>query len=107
MIALPVFGLCVYTFLFLSANGKRCDHIEPVLTNLVHVSSFPSTPDLSTQFWNMFPPYPKVDYLGGDKPADKIKATDSKEAIAYKDAVNELVKSISIMFFMGKKLEDF
>ena len=48
-----------------------------------------------------------MDYLGGDKPADTIKPTDSKEAIAYKEALNELVKSISIVFSIGKKLEDF
>lgn len=49
----------------------------------------------------------KMDYLGGDKPFDKITSVESKEAIAYKDAMNDLVKSISIVDTLGKKLSDF
>lgn len=50
----------------------------------------------------------KVEYVGGDNPASHLKiAADSKEAIAFKDALIELVKDISVMHFMGKKPEDF
>lgn len=50
----------------------------------------------------------KVDYVGGDNPASHLKiAADSTEAIAFKDALIELVKDIAVMHFMGKKPDDF
>ena len=49
-----------------------------------------------------------MDYVGGDNPASHLKiAADSKEATAFKDALVELVKDISVMHFMGKKPEEF
>lgn len=47
-----------------------------------------------------------MDYLGGDKPAATITRTDSKEAIAYKEALVDLIKTVSIVHFMGQKPED-
>lgn len=46
-------------------------------------------------------------YLGGDKPATSITRTDSKEAVAYKEAMVDLIKTVSVIHFLGKKPEDF
>ena len=46
-------------------------------------------------------------YLGGDKPSDKIMATDCVEAVAYKNALVDLVKTVGILISRGKTLKDF
>eukprot|EP00435_Cladocopium_sp_Y103_P006685 s2895_g2.t1 len=63
----------------------------------VHVTSFglPACPNIA------------VKYLGGDKASDKIMDTSSDEAVRYKDALVDLVKTVGVMMTQGKNLQNF
>ena len=43
----------------------------------------------------------------GDKEAEKCKKIDGDEVVAYKKALTDLVKAVSIADFLGKTLGDF
>ena len=49
----------------------------------------------------------QVDYVGGDKPAEECKKTDSEEVEHYRQALEDLVKAVSIAHALGTTLKDF
>ena len=45
--------------------------------------------------------------MGGDKEAEKCKKIDDDEVVAFRSALTDLVKAVSIADFLGKSQEDF
>ena len=50
--------------------------------------------------------FAQVNFMG-DKEAEKCKKIDDDEVVAYKKALTDLVKAVSIADFLGKTLGDF
>ena len=49
----------------------------------------------------------KVDFVGGEKDAEACKSHELDEVLAYKAALTELVKAVSIAHYLGKGPDDF
>ena len=49
----------------------------------------------------------QVDYAGGDKCGDKCQDLESKDILDYKNALDDLIKAVSVAHSMGKTLRDF
>lgn len=49
----------------------------------------------------------KVNFAGGDKPAEDCKDPTSKDMTSFKDAMTDLVKAVSIVHFLGKDVQEF
>ena len=50
---------------------------------------------------------PKVSFAGGDIPADECKSFESEEMENYKQALQDLVRAVSIAHAQGKTLGDY
>lgn len=50
---------------------------------------------------------PKVSFAGGDNPADECKSFESEEMENYKQALQDLVRAVSIAHAQGKTLGDY
>eukprot|EP00438_Fugacium_kawagutii_P012769 Skav214218 [mRNA] locus=scaffold489:544926:549630:+ [translate_table: standard] len=90
---------------------KRCGLLTKNANGGVHVTSFGGVWTrniaLSLQAAQMFVAA-SVEFVGGDKPVDELKmALDSDQATAYIQALQDLVKAISIADSMGKSMKDF
>jgi len=48
-----------------------------------------------------------VEFAGGDKEKEGCKALDSDEMEAYKGALHDLVRAVSIAHFLGLSTSDF
>ena len=49
-----------------------------------------------------------MEFAGGDKPASELtKDVDSEEMQAYKQALAELLKAVSVVQYIGKSLTHF
>jgi len=49
----------------------------------------------------------KVEFAGGDKPADECKDISEEQIDSYKSALAEIVKAVSIAHCVGKTPENF
>ena len=49
----------------------------------------------------------KVEFAGGDKPADECKNLSEEEMDSYKSALAEVVKAVSIAHCVGKTPDNF
>lgn len=49
----------------------------------------------------------QIIFVGGDKRADQLKSMEAEDVIAYKEALTELVKAVSVAQALGKRPEDF
>ena len=45
--------------------------------------------------------------MGGDKPSNKLKDFESDEVMAYKQALQDLVKGVAVAHSLGKTSKDF
>lgn len=51
--------------------------------------------------------FAQVDFVGGDKPKEDCKDVKSDEVENYRQALQELVKAVSIAHALGKTLSDY
>ncbi|CAK9032793.1 unnamed protein product [Durusdinium trenchii] len=85
-----------------------------VMDNMVHTKENPNLPKM--QYWSYSMYWQsgrvgllqkRVEFLGGDKPAKELKDVEDATVSAYKEALTDLVKAISIADTAGKSLKDF
>lgn len=49
----------------------------------------------------------QINFVGGDKPVDKLKDMHGEEVSAYQEALTELVKAVGVADLLGKTFGDF
>ena len=48
----------------------------------------------------------EINFMGGDKPPEKLKAISNSDVIAYGESLQELVKAVGVADCLGMDLED-
>ena len=48
----------------------------------------------------------EINFIGGDKPPEKLKAISNSEVIAYGESLQELVKAVGVADCLGMGLDD-